>query len=357
MTPLDDLLSAAGRVDEITPGQLRRARAALDPAIALAGTADPAVAVGLAVAVGPAVTAGPVGSTGTAGARPPRSPRPRRTGYGLRRKLALGGIAVAAGAALITVPALIGAGGPGGEASAATVLRDAGNAAAKQQGGWPDAAYWDVVSVYQRSGKTYQREIWVSHHGQSVLRDNGVSDGVLPLGPGLFPAGGTSLTWDQLYALPTDPAQLTAALQADVKGAGPDPQSELFTIVGDLLRESPAPPALRKALYDVAAGIPGVHLTGKVTDELGRTGTGVERGGETLVIDPADGKLLADNEGEGWSATFVSQGAADSAPAASASQSPAKGAPEAPASQAPVGGGTSASPSQAAAEGAPVAAS
>jgi hypothetical protein len=100
-----------------------------------------------------------------------------------------------------------------------------------------------------------------------------------------------------------------------------------------------------------------VHLTGKVTDELGRPGTGVERGGETLVIDPADGKLIADNEGAGWSATFVSQGAVDSAPAASASPSPANGATEAPASQAPVGGATSASPSQAAADGAPVVAS
>src|SRR5262249_58453862 len=96
---------------------------------------------------------------------------------------------------------------------------------------------------------------------------------VLALGQGLFPAGGTALTWDELYALPTDPGQLTATLQADIKGAGPDPQSELFTIVGDLLRESPAPPALRKALFDVAAGIPGVHLTGKDTAELGRTGT------------------------------------------------------------------------------------
>ena len=223
------------------------------------------------------------------------------------------------------------------ELTPAEAARAAGNAAAKQQGGWPGTAYWDVVSVYQRSGKTYHREIWVSHHGQSVLRDNGVSDGVLPLGPGLFPAGGTSLTWDQLYALPTHPAQLTAALQADVKGAGPDAQSELFTIVGDLLRESPAPPALRKALYDVAAGIPGVHLTGKVTDGLGRAGTGVERGGETLVIDPADGRLLADDEGDGWSATFVSQDAVDSAPVASASAAPADGAP-APASQAPADG-------------------
>jgi hypothetical protein len=302
MTPLDDLLNAAGRVDEITPGQLGHGRAALAAATAMAGTAGTAHTVG---AKGTVVT--------------PGAGRRRTAGYGLRRKFALGGIAVAACGALITVPVIINAGGSGAEASAATLLRTAGNAAAQQPGGWPDAAYWDVVSVYSQGGSTHHREIWVSHHGTSVLRDGGVNAGVLPLGPGEFPAGGTALTWDQLYALPTDPGQLTATLQADIKGAGPDPQSELFTIVGDLLRESPAPPALRKALFDVAAGIPGVHLTGKVTDELGRTGTGVTRGDETLVVDPADGALLADTEA-GWTATYVSQGPASSAPAASAQQ-------------------------------------
>jgi hypothetical protein len=298
MTPLDDLLNAAGRVDEITPGQLGRGRALLGAATARARTA------------GIADIAGPIGMAGTAG-----TAWRRTAGYGLRRKFVLGGIAVAACAALITVPVIINTGGSGAEAAAATLLRAAGDAAAQQPGGWPDAAYWDVVSVYKQGGQTHQREIWVSHHGTSVLRDGGVSAGVLPLGPGEFPAGGTALTWDELYALPTDPGQLTATLQADIKGAGPDPQSELFTIVGDLLRESPAPPALRKALFDVAAGIPGVHLTGKVADELGRTGTGVTRGDETLVIDPADGKLLADTE-SGWTATYVSQGPANSAPAA-----------------------------------------
>ena len=324
MTPLDDLLSTAGRVDEITPDAFLRCRASLQAAVGGTGAAGPVTA-----------------STGAAGTGAGR----RRARHGGRRRLALAGAAVAACAATVALAVLIDAGGPAVDAQAATLLRAAGNAAAKQQGGWPDAAYWDVVSVYQRNGKTYHREIWVSHHGQSVLRDNGVSGGVLPLGPGVFPAGGTSLTWDQLYALPTDPAQLTAALQADVKGAGPDPESELFTIVGDLLRESPAPPALRKALYDVAASIPGVHLTGKVTDGLGRPGTGVERDGETLVIDPADGRLLADNEGGGWSATFVSQGPVDSAPAASAGAAPADGAPAAPASQAPADGAPAASPS------------
>lgn len=149
------------------------------------------------------------------------------------------------------------------------------------------------------------------------------------LGSDVFDVGGTGLTWDELYALPTDPAKLEPVLQSDIKGAGPNPTAELYTVVGDLLRESPAPPALREALYEIAVGIPGVKLVGHYKDALGRTGTAVERDGETLVIDPGNGELLADISGNpktgiscgggceeyGAAYMFVSGGPATSAPA------------------------------------------
>ena len=47
--------------------------------------------------------------------------------------------------------------------TAAVVLRNAGKAAGEQQGGWPNAAYWSVTSVYKRDGKTFHRDIWISH--------------------------------------------------------------------------------------------------------------------------------------------------------------------------------------------------
>jgi hypothetical protein len=316
MNAFDDLLTAAGRVDDATPEQLRRA----------------------SVSVRAALSAGP-------GATPFTSRRPHAS---LRRKLTLTGAAAAVTAGVVTIsvvslgggqhpaggpgqagsarpsrPTVTGPGQPTEYVTAATLLRAAGKAAGAQPGGWPDAAYWDATSVYVRDGHTYHREIWIGHHTGGVLRDPGVAPGVIPLtSPSEF---GEGLTWDQLYALPTDPARLGAVLSNEVKGYGPDPNptggvsavQEEFVEIGDLLRESPASPALRKALYEVAAGIPGVRLVGNLKDALGRTGVGVERNGEeTLLIDPATGQLLAelDPGGKGGT-TYLTQGPASTAPA------------------------------------------
>lgn len=284
MNALDELLASTGQIGELTPEARRRGREALATAVLNLSDID--------------------------------GPAPSRPTWTLRRRLTVAGVATAAAVAAIAVPVIsVGGDHPSASAEAATVLREAGKAAGAQQGGWPDAAYWHVASTYVRNGRTYQRDIWIAHHGQSVLRDTGpgMSPGVTPA-YGSFPAGSTSLTWDQLYALPTDPAQLRSALTADIQGAGTGDTAELFVMVGDLLRESPAPPALREALYDVAAGIPGVHLTGQVTDAAGRTGTAVERDGQTYVIAPSNGQLLADID-TGVTYTYLGQGPAASAPA------------------------------------------
>jgi len=300
MNAFDDLLTAAGRVDDATPEQLRRASVPVRAAL----SADP-------------------------DATPFTSRRPSAS---LRRRLTLTGAAAAVTAGAVTVSVLSlgggrqaasGPGQPAGYTTAATLLRAAGQAAGAQPGGWPNAAYWHATSVYVRNGQTYHREIWLGHRANGVLSDPGVDRGLIPLtGPTLFGAG---LTWAQLYALPTDPAKLGAMLSDKVKGYGPDPNptggvsavQEEFVEIGDLLRESPASPALRKALYEVAAGIPGVRLVGNLKDALGRTGVGVARNGEeTLLIAPATGQLLAelDSNGKGGT-TYLTQGPASTAPA------------------------------------------
>jgi hypothetical protein len=118
-------------------------------------------------------------------------------------------------------------------------------------------------------------------------------------------------------------------LRSAIESAGPNATAELYSAVADLLPESPASPALREALYEVVANIPGVKLLGHYKDALGRTGTAVERDGETLVIDPNTGQLLADIQGNpstglscgrgcvtyGVAYTYVSEGPASRAPA------------------------------------------
>jgi hypothetical protein len=47
----------------------------------------------------------------------------------------------------------------------------------------------------------------------------------------------------------------------------------------------PAPPALREALYEVAANLPGVKLVGHYKDALGRIGTAVEQSERGLATD------------------------------------------------------------------------
>ena len=307
MNALDELLSTTGQADDITPAGLRYGRAALHSAITAARDAQSA-------------------------AQPPqplhRPARPRHSG--LRGWLIAAGTAAAAAIVAVTTvtvlanhssgsqagpathssgsqagPATSAAPGAGTDVTAAVLLRAAGQAAGAQKGGWPNAAYWHVASVYVGSGKTYHRDIWISHYGNGVLEDNGVGSGLIDVGAAYF----EGLTWAQLYALPTDPARLQQVLESKfTQGFGSDvnptpspgevsQSAELFVVVGDLLRESPAPPALREALYEVAANIPGVVVKGDYTDALGRTGTAVERNGEALVIDPGNGQLLADIEG------------------------------------------------------------
>jgi hypothetical protein len=205
------------------------------------------------------------------------------------------------------------------------VLFRAATGAGAQPGGWPDAAYWHTVSSYhQGTGPQLRRESWMGREAIGVIKDPRVSSGVMALdGVGSF--GGFS--WDQLYALPTESRALERKLRATSLTGGRDDDSELFTIVGDLLAESPAPPALRKALWEIAARIPGVTLLGAVKDSAERPGVEIRRGDEGYILDPEDGRLLEQYagtpepvaeapQGTDWRSTILEQGPADSAPAA-----------------------------------------
>jgi hypothetical protein len=84
-------------------------------------------------------------------------------------------------------------------------------------------------------------------------------------------------TYDYLASLPTNPTQLLNLIYAQTKeesrGKGPD--VEAFVTIGDLLRESIAPPQLTAALYRAAALIPGVVAVPDAVDAAGRHGVAV----------------------------------------------------------------------------------
>jgi hypothetical protein len=126
-------------------------------------------------------------------------------------------------------------------------------------------------------------------------------------------------TW--LLSLPDSPTQREPIPAAKLRGikpgrpipSGPPAPSEveldhwLFVQGADLILYSPVTPKVRAAAFRMLAALPGVKLIGTVHDADGRKGTAVAMNDidpgdkpeplqHRLVIDPADGRALADEE-------------------------------------------------------------
>ena len=112
----------------------------------------------------------------------------------------------------------------------------------------------------------------------------------------------TGLPRQKTSDLPAEPRALYERLESEARGHSEGTHRQMFTRLGDYLRETNVTPAQRAALYEVAAEIPGVELVGRVRDSAGREGVavamehpsdGVEH---TLVLDPETGTLLAEQQ-------------------------------------------------------------
>lgn len=119
-------------------------------------------------------------------------------------------------------------------------------------------------------------------------------------GDGSFDAGGSTLTYEQMMALPRDGEAMYRRLIELAGSSGPSPDAEAFTIIGDLLRSEPVPTHVRAGLYRATAYIKGVRYVGRVRDEIGRSGLAVElaHGGthSRLVFDPQTSQVLAEQD-------------------------------------------------------------
>ncbi len=82
-------------------------------------------------------------------------------------------------------------------------------------------------------------------------------------------------TYRLLKSLPTDPRVLLNLIRKATAGTGQTSDQEAFTTIGDLLRESIAPPDVSAALFRAAALIPGVTVVHHAADAIGRRGVAV----------------------------------------------------------------------------------
>lgn len=270
---------------------------------------------------------------------PPASAVPQRSSANLRARLAavvVAVLAVVVGSTLATAPA-----------SAEGVLLKAASAAANQP--VEDGRYWYVhTTVIDPATVPFHREIWKSRDGVGdVLRDgfwaaeraknNGsdtpdpsmITTQKLQTGDEPTPAtfgDGVTVTWEELENLPTDAAELKSLLEEQMSRTGNENDDDaLWSATTALLTESPASSELRRALWEVAATIPGVELLGQTTDSLEREGTAVKADfGDrypvvVIILDPNDGTVLERRtlgpDGQVIAgSTLIEQGPRDNAP-------------------------------------------
>jgi hypothetical protein len=240
----------------------------------------------------------------------------RRSRLGHRRRLLVPAVALGAAGA-IAVLVNIGIHGDG-TASAAPVLRRVAKVAAGQAAPTPvrkgQFRYTKSVRAYTSGGKDWTalgpmvREIWLGPTGGRLHETSGKPE-FLSAGdrarwiaagrPQVNPPEDTAkLPPPRPLNLPTNADELYTELHDRAVGHGNATEPEMFTLVGDALRESDLSPALRAALYEVAARIPGVELVGPATDRIGRHGVAVayvdskihER--HELIFDPNTSALL-----------------------------------------------------------------
>jgi hypothetical protein len=157
-----------------------------------------------------------------------------------------------------------------------------------------------TIATKQRFPSAAARAAWV----KAGRFDLGSSDGksMTSLGKTTYYLGNERLSYLQLLAFNQSGPALYQRLRAHYReGQGGGIDDEIFTQVGDALREQASPPRLRAALYRALKEVPGVRYLGRVRDRLGRPAIGIgrttNRGTQReLLFDPGTSAMLAERE-------------------------------------------------------------
>ncbi|MGW3960357.1 CU044_5270 family protein [Amycolatopsis sp. NPDC005003] len=215
------------------------------------------------------------------------------------RPLAIGaGLVAAAAAAAVMVATLPGSPSPAPQPQAVApvvtgqqVLLAAATVAERSPAG--TGKYWHVKTA--TDDLVY--EDWYSADGHLWFRGEKSGGKVLPLGLAPLRLAGTTVSFEQLRTLPTDPAALRDWLVNAIAhsgartSAGPftaeDRERELLLSTVSLVSTLPAPPAVRAAAFRAIAAYPGVQDLGPVPGGRGFLLPGDYR----LVVDPATARI------------------------------------------------------------------
>jgi hypothetical protein len=194
---------------------------------------------------------------------------------------------------------------PAATAPAHLLSRTVASTAAQPDTG-RDAPYWFVESSGEQNGidrvtKTFRHVTWDLTRQWLGHTADDVMDGQALGSPWFLPLQSGPVTWDGLRGLPTDPTALRAALTWD----GEQDTLKLWRDLTDLLGRSPAPPALRAALLQVAAQLPEVTVS-EGADSTGRAALLLTYAYPTSAgatsrdfVDPQTGQLLETQEFSG----------------------------------------------------------
>ena len=206
---------------------------------------------------------------------------------------------LAAAAVTASVIGLTGhAGSTGGHVTAAKLLSKIADVAAQARGQDVTDNQFEYIETKVSTGSPYGnpapdrphlRRVWIPVADlcrPALAIDNGkrfsISDKPTPdmVANGVHlkcPYLGTvnDPSYRLLQSLPTDPHTLLNLIYKETAGAGQSPDQEAFTTIGDLLRESIAPPGVTAALFRAAALIPGVTVVPNAVDAAGRPGVAV----------------------------------------------------------------------------------
>jgi hypothetical protein len=246
----------------------------------------------------------------------------------------------AVAAAVVVAVALSLRGGAANPSSAAAaVLQRAARAAAAAGGPWQlrPGEYWYVKSYETRAGaqvadpsvrggirvivnalSTTERQAWISVERpgldvrritrpitflSAAARQQWIRDGrprqVDADTRWQVPPDEFIQPYQQLLTLPSNVDALWKRLERYAgNGSTTSRNAEMFTEIGDLLREQPIPPKVRAALYVAATRIPGIEMVGLTHDGIGRRAlaVGFIYGGirQELLFDPHTYVLLGE---------------------------------------------------------------